>query len=463
MDARLSPFARFAALFALALLLPGCAQHRLTSSNCTPTLYPVVLDRASGIEAALAVDPNQPPPAPASYRDAVEASVRRRPAIESRQSVPQHLVLSGGGKWGSFGAGFLHALPNRPVFQVVTGISTGALQASFVFVGDQLVPAERATIYTRANDLELAASDPQPGQGRRFIDDLPRAYTVTRSESVIVVKSGVVSILRHGAAGEFGPLRHRLTVLLDRDMLQRIADAGEANGRSLFVGVVDVDDGQAYAIDLVDLAKRAVAPASDFQQAQQCYIDALIASSSEPLEVKPVFIGIPHGLRNPRMYMDGGARAGVFLQEILDKDDSAAIEKARPRIDTTVLVNGNLRVNDLTSDPAWSKNWNLVGLAMRTKDILVDQVYQFSVDRVLRFGSTHGAVRLATARNYEGHVFNGQPCSYWKTAEQKLAFPSTFMRCMIDYGDAKARSAAAWDVVLDSPEAKAAPPAPSAR
>jgi predicted acylesterase/phospholipase RssA len=52
------------------------------------------------------------------------------------------LVLSGGGDWGAFGAGVLqgwsrvHGPLAMPVFDVVTGVSTGALIAPFAFLGD---------------------------------------------------------------------------------------------------------------------------------------------------------------------------------------------------------------------------------------------------------------------------------------------------------------------------------------
>ena len=48
------------------------------------------------------------------------------------------LSLSGGGENGAFGAGILSgwtAFGNRPEFGMVTGISTGALQAPFIFLG----------------------------------------------------------------------------------------------------------------------------------------------------------------------------------------------------------------------------------------------------------------------------------------------------------------------------------------
>src|SRR5262245_14843877 len=52
------------------------------------------------------------------------------------------LVISGGGDWGAFGAGVLKGWGRvtgefaRPHFDVVTGVSTGALIAPFAFIGD---------------------------------------------------------------------------------------------------------------------------------------------------------------------------------------------------------------------------------------------------------------------------------------------------------------------------------------
>ena len=53
------------------------------------------------------------------------------------------LILSGGGDWGSFGAGVLKGWGRvagpmaRPKFDAVTGVSTGALIAPFAFLGDE--------------------------------------------------------------------------------------------------------------------------------------------------------------------------------------------------------------------------------------------------------------------------------------------------------------------------------------
>ena len=53
------------------------------------------------------------------------------------------LIVSGGGDWGAFGAGVLKGWGRvkgelaRPRFDIVTGVSTGALIAPFAFLGDE--------------------------------------------------------------------------------------------------------------------------------------------------------------------------------------------------------------------------------------------------------------------------------------------------------------------------------------
>ena len=57
-----------------------------------------------------------------------------------------HLLLSGGGANGAFGAGLLNGWTKtgtRPVFKIVTGVSTGALMAPFAFLGPKYDDALR--------------------------------------------------------------------------------------------------------------------------------------------------------------------------------------------------------------------------------------------------------------------------------------------------------------------------------
>ena len=64
---------------------------------------------------------------------------------QKQPPVLDFLIVSGGGDWGAFGAGFLkgwHKVPAqhplaKPEFDIVTGVSTGTLIAPFAFLGDK--------------------------------------------------------------------------------------------------------------------------------------------------------------------------------------------------------------------------------------------------------------------------------------------------------------------------------------
>ena len=76
------------------------------------------------------------------------------------------LIISGGGDWGAFGAGFLkgwqkvpaqHPLA-KPEFDAVTGVSTGTLIAPFAFLGDRTVDRrDRGSLSQPAGGLGEAA------------------------------------------------------------------------------------------------------------------------------------------------------------------------------------------------------------------------------------------------------------------------------------------------------------------
>src|ERR1700750_1846627 len=65
------------------------------------------------------------------------------------------LIISGGGDWGAFGTGFLKGwgkIPKsdpmaRPDFDIVTGVSTGALIAPFAYIGSEAAIEQIVKLY----------------------------------------------------------------------------------------------------------------------------------------------------------------------------------------------------------------------------------------------------------------------------------------------------------------------------
>src|SRR4029077_8052918 len=86
-----------------------------------------------------------------------KAEYDRRAAAGQLPPVIDILIVSGGGDWGAFGAGFLkgwlkvpaqHPLA-KPEFDAVTGVSTGALIAPFAFLGDERSIDEIVNLYRK--------------------------------------------------------------------------------------------------------------------------------------------------------------------------------------------------------------------------------------------------------------------------------------------------------------------------
>jgi Patatin-like phospholipase len=162
----------------------------------------------------------------ASYDDYVAGRTPAPPVID-------FLVLSGGGDWGAFGAGVLKGWGSvsgpmaRPEFDVVTGVSTGALIAPFAFLGDE--------------------------QSIEYIVEL---YRNPRKDWF--QPRSLLSFITGGASyGDIPGLEKDIHKTLDETMLRRLVEAGK-DGRLLAVNTSNLDFGEMHAWDLVAEAKRAL-------------------------------------------------------------------------------------------------------------------------------------------------------------------------------------------------------------
>src|SRR5262249_14122931 len=73
-----------------------------------------------------------------THMPGVARMASRSAAVENGRALVEYLALSGGADDGAFGAGLLvgwSARGDRPKFEVVTGVSAGALIAPYAFLG----------------------------------------------------------------------------------------------------------------------------------------------------------------------------------------------------------------------------------------------------------------------------------------------------------------------------------------
>jgi len=196
-----------------------------------------------------------------------------------------HLALSGGGASGAFGAGYLNGWSStgkRPVFKIVTGVSTGALMAPFAFVGAD------------------------------YDNALREFYTTTRSRDIFVVGS-LLSQLWQLVAGEAladtRPLQALIERRVDEELLQRVAEA-HRRGRRLYIGTTDIDAPRFVVWNMGLIA------ASGRPEALALFRKVMLASASIPVAFPPVFFEVelePGGPLYDEMHVDGGVGARVFL------------------------------------------------------------------------------------------------------------------------------------------------------
>jgi predicted acylesterase/phospholipase RssA len=369
------------------------------------------------------------------------------------------LFLSGGSQDGAFGAGFLdgwkaNKTDPMPQFDLVTGISTGALQATGAFIQDTQLTVNGYTI-----DNET---------------DLLERYVTGKAMANGLGAKGAFAAIKEGAFADLRPLRDWLKSRYTDSIYQQVHDARGDGERRLLVGATDFDLGQAVAFDLTKLATRIVrARGSEKDRLKNCYIEALIASSSVPLSSKPVFI-------DNRMYVDGGLRFAMFDDrlrkevntevEAVTKRNNKLRETGRESTEAVphlyAIFNGDgehktdcrkVNPSDCGTQIGQLKDWSLATLSFRTAQLMADQVARLSISRVeqrakdLQANFSFARIRKEELSDKAFSIddFEGtKTCTGWKDDDRNLDTPLEFhkryMRCLIKYGQDRG-SKLDWD------------------
>lgn len=456
------------------LLLGGCAHPRpgQVSAIAIPAYpiratdhpsFPTLLRRAQPSAGALRYD-DRGSPAPLQCGAAALADGEAGPFV----GPASYLVLSGGSQNGAFGAGFFLGLqesgqmPAEPL--VVTGVSTGSLQSTFLFLARQEVPKDRNYDWA-AGIARTDPGGPEIVPGRSNVEDLAVAYAIRREKDILKpVALGGVGMLVNGTKGTFGPLRRRLLGLVSPETIHELA-LQACRGRKLLVGVADVDDGQAYALDMTALALMAYdgnATARRMDLVRKAYVEGLIASSSVPVGAKPVTLRIrdmSEERHKRHLFVDGGARFGVFLEDM--QSFRSAEGGAGSNDGVTLIVNTRLTLgpwHDGDDPLSPRKGWRLTTLGLRTVGILENQVYRLSVqaveDRAAELGGLHmayiGKENIPGGDEPDAHSYRGKSCGAWHDEDEQSAHPIEFhpnyMACLTDYGRARGR-AYQWNTI----------------
>jgi hypothetical protein len=254
-----------------------------------------------------------------SYDAAADARLLRSPspALPSKRAgLPRYalLALSGGGAKGAFGAGLLCGWTKagtRPQFKVVTGVSTGALMATFAFLGSK---------YDR---------------------ELERFYTTTTNSDVMTRRwFGAFNT----SVADTAPLREMIARFIDERVLEAVA-AEHRKGRRLYVATTDLDGNRLVIWDLGAIA------ASKHPARLNRYRNVVLASASIPMVFPPVYFPVDvDGKRYWQMHVDGGVIANVFFSGFMldvQRYNERANIKHGAQVDLYIIMNGDLKPEPL--------------------------------------------------------------------------------------------------------------------
>ena len=188
------------------------------------------------------------------------------------------LTLSGGSIYGAFGAGFMDGWTQsgtRPVFKMVTGISTGSIIAPFAFLGPE------------------------------YDSELKMMFTAVNPEDIFTYRG--LSILWSGSLLDSAPLAELIERHFNQKVMEAIAQA-HRQGRRLYIGTTNLDEDRMVVWNMGAIAN------SGHPKALDLFRKVILASSSMPAVFPPVFINVEvDGKTYDEMHVDGGIKAEIFL------------------------------------------------------------------------------------------------------------------------------------------------------
>ena len=333
---------------------------------------------------------------PAMVEEALQALARER-AAAARGAAPgaaSYLAVSGGADDGAFGAGLLvgwTATGTRPSFRLVTGISTGALIATFAFLG----PA--------------------------YDQQLQTVYTTVGPDDIFVRRWPVTAVFNNDALADTAPLFR----LISRHIDQRMVDAigrEYRKGRLLLIGTTDLDAQRPVIWNVGAIATSGRPEALDLIR------HILLASVSIPGVFPPVMIDVDAGGRRyHEMNVDGGVFAQTFLiPPQVGTAISGAVQPPDRRRTAYVIRNARLHPDSAAVDR------RLLSIARR------------AVSTMTHFSGHDDLVRIYLTSRRDGIDYNLAYIGPDFTAEHRTDFDTAYMRALFVYGRAKALAGTAW-------------------
>ena len=188
------------------------------------------------------------------------------------------LVLSGGGQNGAFGAGYLQGWTergDRPEFEIVTGVSTGAIIAPLAFLGS------------------------------KYDADLERFYT-THSTKDIIKPNYIGGLLGGISVTNSTPLADLISDFVTPEFLNEIAREHQ-RGRRLALITTNIEAQRPVLWDMGQIAEVGN------EEALELFRKIILASASIPGAFPPVQIDVIAGGESySELHVDGATQSPMF-------------------------------------------------------------------------------------------------------------------------------------------------------
>ena len=397
------------------------AAHARRHTRATTTTPSVPLPRQKPGTQKVETKPGQPPARP-EFTAAEDAAAQIPGMPDARffsDAVPDFqralpsapgpwLVLSTGGEEGAYGAGFLNGwlqTGTRPEFSVITGVSTGALMATYVFAGPQ------------------------------FAEELHQVYTTVSATDIFEVAATPESLV------DSWPLAKMIDKRVTPEILAAVA-AEYKKGRRLFVLTTDLDAGRTVVWNMGAIAAHFGDHGDD--AALKLFRQVLLAASSIEAFFPPVYITVEaKGHQFQEMHGDGGVLGPLFFGPEVYLVPGSPLKL--PATELFVIFNGKLNTEfSETSRTTASILGRTIGLALKAGGRLQLALAAVAAQRA------NIALNLTSVPDSFDQVGRG-------------LFDPKYMNALYDLGVSRGRSESRFPKdMMTQPPAPPPPPAPQA-
>jgi len=268
------------------------------------------------------------------------------------------LAISGGGSHGAYGVGLIDGWYHKgdmPKFDVVTGISTGSIISTFVFLGDDQ------------------------------IDHISKLYTDIDTSDIY--HYNFFKLFGGSSVTSTRPLKRMLKEYITPEILAAVAKEYK-KGRRLYIGTLNIDTGHLVVWDMGAIA------ASGRFDSLELYRDIVYASCAMPGVFDPEYFEIVYkDQKYYQLHVDGSMYAHVFMIGLLENWNDLLAYKTDKHFDVNLYVVANRKyrykrqLKPLKDDTAVSI---LIAVATNAVDLLFDR----------------SLFRLYTACRLKGYDFN---------------------------------------------------------